>query len=241
MMTTKKGKIKLIIADDHPLFRRGMETAVKSMPCISKVSQASNGEDVIKLLAHEHYDIVLMDIRMAPMDGVKATEIITAKYPKTKVIAISMYDDEKSILAMLDNGAVGYLIKNADRDEVEDAISEVMCGHTFFSKQVSEVLYQKRSQTIKEKLSAPKIVPLNKERLREVVFLICHEFTSEEIADILCLSTRTIETYRSRILGLTKSRSTAGIVKYSLDNGILNDPILKRKFAKALTKQKPKE
>src|SRR5690349_6153712 len=94
-------KIKIIIADDHPVFRDGMESPVKSMGFVNKISQAANGDEVIKLLKHEPYHIVLMDIKMSPMDGLQATEIIRTRYPATKVIAMSMHDDDKSILEII--------------------------------------------------------------------------------------------------------------------------------------------
>jgi len=219
--------IKVIIADDHPIFRSGMEITVKNMKGIGKVTQASNGGEVIKLLDHEHYDIVLMDIKMLPMDGIEATGIITSRFHKTKVIAISMMDDEKCIIEMLENGAVGYLIKNADKEEVEKAIKDVRDGHTYFSSHVSEVLYSKlnRKQSKDVKL---------KERYKDILFLLCNEFSSDEIASALYLSIRTIETYRQHLFEMTQTKTTIGLVKYGIDQGLINDHLLKKKFAKAL-------
>jgi len=230
-------KIKLIIADDHPVFRSGMESAVKSMGFISKVSQAANGEEVIKLLNHEQYHIVLMDIKMAPMDGIQATEIIQTRHPNTKVIALSMHDDEKNILEIISKGAMGYLIKNADKEEVEKAIREVMIGHPYFSNQVSQILYE-QLKLAKDAATSTKPDALKNERFREIMFLIGHEFTSDEIAEALFLSTRTIEDYRGKILDMTKCKNIIGLVKYIIEKGLLEDAVLKQKFKSVLANQK---
>jgi DNA-binding NarL/FixJ family response regulator len=224
-------KTKIIIADDHPVFRSGMEAALKNMGFISKVAQAANGEEVIKLLDHEPYHIVLMDIKMSPMDGLQATEIIKARYPETKVIALSMHDDEKNILEIINNGAVGYLIKNADVKEVEKAIREVMIGHSYFSNQVAQILYEQ----VKHKNNSKDL--MKNDRLKDILFLIGHELNTDEIAEALFLSRRTIEDYRRQILDLTKCKSTVGLTKYIIEIGLLEDFDLKRKFAGALEKK----
>src|SRR4051812_48175619 len=121
-------KIKLIIADDHPVFRNGLEMAMRSTGVTSKIALASGGDDVIEHLSKEHYDIVLMDIGMPRMNGIAATEIITANYPNTRVIALSMEEDKKKIEEILAKGAAGYLTKNAATDEIIEAISDVMAG-----------------------------------------------------------------------------------------------------------------
>src|SRR5258708_7794891 len=133
-------KCKLIIADDHPVFRAGMEAALKSMAIVSKVAQACDGKEVIQLLSHEHYDIILMDISMKQMDGIEATSIISKRFPLTKVIALSMHEDADIIADILDKGAVGYLIKNADKDEIRKAIEDVMAGKKYYSVEASRLL-----------------------------------------------------------------------------------------------------
>ncbi len=240
-MTSQTDKIKLIIADDHPVFRGGMEGVIKNIHFVSKVSQAAHGDEVIRLLEHEHYDLVLMDIKMSPMNGLETTEIIKSRYPKTKVIAMSMHDDEKNILNILEKGAQGYLIKNADKEEIKEAITEVIAGRKYFSKEVARVIYQKLIHGEKDSLHGKPDDPLQKERLREIVFLICNELTNQQIADVLFLSKRTIEDYRKQILETTKSKNIVGVVKYAVSVGILEDQELKKKFGEILEKQVTKE
>jgi len=229
-------KIKLIVADDHPVFRGGMEGVLKSMTFISKVSQAANGEEVIRLLEHENYDLVLMDIRMSPVSGIEATGIIRDRFPKTKVIALSMHDDETNIMDILEKGASGYLIKNAGKDDIIEAIQDVMAGKEYFSKEASRVIYQRLVRNSENLLQKRELESLNSGRLREVIFLICHELTTQQIADALCLSKRTIEEYRKTIADMTKSKSIVGVVKYALGCGIMDDELLQKKFGKWVKK-----
>lgn len=226
-------KIKVIVADDHPVFRNGMANALKRMKLISKISMAGNGQEVISLLEHEAHDLVLMDIRMGTMDGIEATSLIRKKFPAVKVVALSMHDDVRSVIGMFEKGACGYLLKNADVDEIEKAIRTVKNGGKYFSKEVSSVLLDNMSKP-KQDPDAQLESTFHKQRIREIIFLISHELTSAEIGEAISLAHRTIDDYRKEILALTKSRNTAGIVKYAVLNNIDQDPELKRKFNRVL-------
>jgi two-component system response regulator NreC len=229
-------KSKIIVADDHPIFRSGVKNALIGLPFIEEISEAANGEEVIRLLDHKHYNIVLMDIKMEPMGGIEATEIITARFPMTKVIALSMHDCEEHIMAMLEKGAAGYLIKNADREEMETAIKEVIDGRPYYSKEVSKALFE-HVQRLK---NAPEQTEneIQKERIRDITFLTCHEFTNQEIADALFLSTRTIEGYRRQAYKAANTDNIIALIKYGIENKIIEDESLKKKFSKALNQKK---
>jgi DNA-binding NarL/FixJ family response regulator len=234
MIPANRNKIKIIIADDHPVFRSGLETCLRGMPMISKISQASNGDEVIKILKHEHHSLVLMDIKMNPMDGFRTTEIIKSNFPKTKVIALTMFDDKDKVLEILNKGASGYLIKNASKDEIELAINEVNSGKTYFSQDVSKILFENaNSPSSKDN----KLEIFQNERFRDIIFLLYYELTSEEIAEAMFLSIRTIEDYRSQILNRTNTKSTIGIMKMAIERGIQHDSVLKTKYQKALNKK----
>jgi DNA-binding NarL/FixJ family response regulator len=235
---TKGGKSKIIIADDHPIFRAGINTALKGLPFISKVAEAANGEEVIKLLASEHFDVVLMDIKMEPMNGIRTTEVIRKRFPETKVIALSMHNEEEYILEIFEMGASGYLIKNADKEEIEMAIKEVMNGEKYFSREVSNTLLEHLHRLKGISNEPPEYDAIQKERIRDITFLICHEFSNQEIADTIFLSPRTIEGYRRQIFKATKTNNLVGLIKFSLENKILEDENLKKKFAKEIAKKK---
>jgi len=229
-------KLKVLVADDHPLFRNGLVAALKRMKMISKISTAANGEEVIRLLENEFHDVILMDIGMKPMDGIQATLIIHSRFPSAKVIALSMYDDVKSVTSMFEMGASGYLLKNADTDEIEYAIRAVAEGGKYFYKEVSAALLEHIENQKPEK-NAPKESIFHKHRIREIIFLISYELTSVEIGNAISLASRTIDDYRKEILSMTKSRNTAGIVKYAITHHIDQDIQLKNKFKNFLAKK----
>jgi two-component system, NarL family, response regulator NreC len=223
--------IKVIIADDHPIFRSGLNSVLSQMPFVRKVSEAGDGQAAVDLLKKELHDVILMDISMQPMGGIEATSIITVTFPGTKVIALSMHDDEKNIIAMIDNGATGYLLKNADKDEIEEALRKVMAGKKYFSKEVSTLLVEYYQQKLEENIYGD-------EKTREEIFLICNEFSSQEIGELLFQSARTIEKHRRKIHQVTNTKNLLGLLRYAMENKILDDEELNQKFAKALLKKR---
>ena len=207
--------IKVIIADDHPVFRNGLENILKHVKPIGQVKQAANGREVIELLEKGQAEIVFMDINMPVMDGIAATKLIKKQFPFVKVIALSMHDDRDHIKEMFTSGAVGYLLKNTTKDEVEEAIRTVLNGETFYTKEVSDVLLKNiltsapKHQTVTEPLS---------EREKEVLRLICKQFSTKEIAEQLWISERTVENHRIHLLQKTGSKNIAGLVYYAIEN-----------------------
>jgi two-component system, NarL family, nitrate/nitrite response regulator NarL len=173
-----------------------------------------------------------MDIQMKPMNGIEATEKIKKKFPEVIVLALSMFDDEGYIFDMLDKGASGYLLKNTTKSEIEEALSKVMNGKKYFSREIADIMLEHygRGDAYSEKE--------NIERLREVLFLVCHEFTTEEIAETLCLSTHAINKNRRQVLQMAKAKNQVGLLKYAISHSILTDKKLIQKFEKALTKKK---
>jgi len=226
--------LSIIIADDHPVFRSGMEFSLKSMGKKFNISHASDGQQVIHLLKKQHYDIVFMDIRMEPMSGIEAVEIIKDQFPETRIIVLSMYDDEKTVIRLNDLGVDGYLLKNADRRELEEAIESVMAGRNYFTKQISEILIEqlKKLRSLKESNSVTNW--LDHPRYREIAFLITHELKNEEIAEALYLSSRTVEFYRRKILEITGCKSSIGLVKLVLKLGLDTAPDLHERFSEFL-------
>ena len=207
--------IKVIIADDHPVFRNGLENILKHVKTIGQIKQAGNGREVIDMLENGLAEIVFMDINMPVMDGITATRTIKKQFPFVKVIALSMHDDREHIKEMFTAGAVGYLLKNTTKEEVEDAIKTVMNGESFYTKEVSDVLLknilstQPKNHTITDPLSDREI---------EVLRLICKQFSTKEIAEQLFISERTVENHRIKLLQKTGSKNIAGLVFYAIEN-----------------------
>ena len=211
-----------MIADDHRLFRTGMVAVLKEIKGITVINEAGNGKELLTKLIHEQPDVILMDIKMPEMDGIEATEIVINRYPDVKVIMLTMHDDEQFITHMVDLGAHGYLLKNADVTELELAIHKVMKQGYYFNDKVSEVLLTSLIGK-KAKMDKKKKNGLNlSKREHEVLQLICEGFTNSEIAEKLFLSTRTVEGYRYKLCDKVGVKNTAGLVRYAIKNGLVD-------------------
>ncbi len=212
--------IKLIIADDHEIYRDGLKIMLRKQAGIEVIGEASNGKELIALTQRLRPDIILTDIVMPVMDGVEATRQLKLQYPSINIIALSMFDQDNLIIEMLESGARGYLLKNADKSEIIEAIKSVF----------KDVPYYCRSTSVKlaRMIAHSKFNPYNKTAERpsfsdkevEIIRLICRECTNKEIAQQLFLSARTVEGYRVKILEKMHVKSTAGIVIYAIKNGM---------------------
>ncbi len=219
--------IKVIIADDHPVFRDGLNVVLKRHEFISKIAQATDGTEVIRILEGELYDVVLMDIKMEPMNGAQATEIIKKRFPDVKIIALSMFGEERYINEMITKGASGYLLKNSNRIEIIQAIKSVVIGNSYFSEEVAGFIVDRLVENNSLGIENSRYT---EDRIREVIFLVSHEKTSREIASLMNLSVRTIEDLRFDVMKLTNSKSVIGVHRFAQLNGIMDDVILKGKY-----------
>ncbi|MDN5212096.1 response regulator transcription factor [Fulvivirgaceae bacterium BMA12] len=215
------GVIKVMIADDHQLFRTGMVAVLRDIGGIAVIDQAENGQELLEKLVNKQPDVILMDIKMPEMDGIETTEVVISKYPGVRVIMLTMHDDEHFITHMVDLGAHGYLLKNADVQELELAINKVMEQGYYFNYKVSETLLSglvgrksKRNQKKKNELHFSK-------REQEVLQLICDGFTNSQIAEKLFLSIRTVEGYRYKLCDKVGVKNTAGLVRYAIKNRLV--------------------
>jgi len=212
-------KLKIIVADDHQLFRSGFIMALHATHIISYIKEAENGKEVLDILQSENFDVVFMDISMPVMNGFVATKEIKRKYPQTKVIAISMYEDDQHMTEMFQYGATGYLFKNTDKEEIEKALEEVYFNNNlYWPKKAGDKLFRK--VILKKESNDNSNSTLFSDREKEIIRLICQEFSSKEIANQLHLSQKTISWHRENILQKTKSKNTAGLVTFALLNGI---------------------
>jgi DNA-binding NarL/FixJ family response regulator len=167
----------------------------------------------------DQVDVIFMDIKMPVMNGIEATKEIKKEHPAVKVMAVSMYDDQEFILEMFFHGACAYLLKNTDRDEITEAIDTVLKGEQYYSRDVSESLYKQlltKSKTPQHDDGTYHI----SEREKQVLILICQEFSNKEMAEQLFISPRTIEGHRNRLLHKTNSKNTAGLVAYAIRHHI---------------------
>ena len=209
-------KIRIIIADDHQLFRNGLKILLNSFPEFEVSGEASNGEEFLKLLKTSPADIALMDINMPEMDGIEATRRGLKIYPGINIIALSMYGEEEYYYKMVDAGAKGFLLKDSDISEVKEAILTVVKGGSYFSQ---ELLYHV-IQKIKHRELESKTANLSK-REKEVLLKICEGLSNQEIADTLFISKRTVDKHRANLLGKTNSKNTASLILFAIRNKLI--------------------
>lgn len=214
--------IRLVIADDHEIFRDGLALMLSKQKNLQLVGQAADGRDLIELLETVQADIVLTDLKMPHIDGVTATRVLLQKYPLLRIIALSMFDEEDLIVEMLEAGAKGYLLKNADKLEILEAIAQVYDDNIFYCKQTSAKL---ASMIVKSRFNPYK----DKERIsftdreREIIRLICLQYTAQQIGEKIFLSKRTVEGHRTRILEKMNVKNTAGVVVFALKHNLIRE------------------
>jgi two-component system, NarL family, response regulator DegU len=214
-----KQMLKVYVADDHTIFRKAMANLLKSFARVELVKDAENGEELIALVKKETPDIVLLDLQMPVMDGSATCEYLNNKYPDVKVIVLSMHDSERYILHMMDLGARAFLFKNVEPDELEQAIYSVADKDFYHNEIIAHIL----RKSIQEKHSGkrPDFEQTLSDREREIVLLICQEYSTKEISNRLSLSDRTVENHRSRIMEKLGVKNIVGVVRYAYENGLL--------------------
>lgn len=209
-------KIRIIIADDHQLFRNGLKILLDAFPEFEVIGEASNGEEFLKFIRNTKADIALMDINMPEMDGIEATRKGLRLCPGIDIIALSMYGEEEYYNKMVDAGAKGFVLKDSDISEVKEAILTVRRGGTYFSQ---ELLYHV-IQKIKNRETESKSANLSK-REKEILIKICEGLSNQEIAETLFISKRTVDKHRANLLGKTNSKNTASLILYAIRNKLI--------------------
>lgn len=214
-------KIKIAIADDYKIFREGLKVGLSADEALEVVLEADNGEDLMKGLETITPDVILMDLKMPLMDGMEATREVRKKYPSIKVLVVSMYEDDKFIIHLMENGANGYLLKNTEPDEIRRSIYSVYENGYYFNDLVNKALLKKLVLKNNLKPSFNQNIELT-EREQEVLKLICEEKTAAEIAKEIFLSPRSVEGIRQRLIEKVGVRNSAGLVMFAVKNGLVD-------------------
>ncbi len=213
--------IKIAIADDYKIYRDGLKVGLSADENLEVISEADNGEELLKLLETVSPDVIIMDLKMPIMDGMEATKAVRKKYPSIKVLVVTMYEDDKFIIHMMENGANGYLLKNAEPDEIRKSIYAVHENGYYFNDVVNKALLKKLVLKNNLKPSFNQNVELT-ERELEVLKLICEEKTATEIAKEIFLSPRSVEGIRQRLIEKVGVRNTAGLVMFAVKNNMVD-------------------
>ena len=211
--------IKIILADDHEIFRDGFKVLLRKQKEVALIGEASNGEELVEVATALKPDVVITDIKMPRMDGIAATRQLTSLMPHVGVIALSMFDEESLIVDMLEAGAKGYLLKNAPKVEILEAIRSVYQQQTYYCASTSGKLAQLIAKSSFEGGRKEK-VPEFTERELQIIRLVCQEKTNKEIAEELFLSVRTIEGYRDKIQEKIQAKNAAGVVIFAIRHKI---------------------
>lgn len=212
--------MKIAIVDDHALFRKGMESMLEDIPGMEVSFHAANGQELLEKLAHHPVELILLDLEMPVMDGLAAIPLVRRQAPETKMLIISMHQEDDFVARVMELGANGYLLKDAEYEELEIALQSVQRNGFYFNDQVSKAMLGRLVQKQQLIPSFSNTASLT-EREAEILELICRECTTAEIADRIHLSPRTVEGYRNRLLDKTGARNTAGLVVYAARQGWL--------------------
>jgi len=211
--------IRLVIADDHELFREGLKSLLRDESDIALVGSASDGLEAVELTEKLRPDVVLMDVTMPNINGIQATGRITAQYPQTAVIVISMHSDRRFIAEALKAGAKGYLLKESSPRAVLEAIRSVMNGEIFLSAKACTVMVDDYLRLLRGE-DASKNNPLS-ERETEVLRLLVRGRNGKQIAEYLSISKNTVDTHRRRIMDKLGCTSMVELTKYAIKEGLL--------------------
>ncbi|HEY4612258.1 MAG TPA: response regulator transcription factor [Bacteroidota bacterium] len=215
-------KIKILIADDHSLIRTGIATLLQSYEEFVVVGEAKDGEEAVEMTRKVQPDVVIIDLSMPKMNGIDATRIIREKYPQTRVLVLTMHENEEYIYQIFRSGAGGYVLKNSSREELCEAVRSVAKGEKFFSTRVSEIMVEsfvKRGEAPQQEV-ADSDVPLTK-REKEILALVSEGMTNQQIADKLFISPRTVDTHRTNIMQKLNIHDVVLLARYAVEHGLL--------------------
>ena len=216
-MTSNQQKRKVVIVDDHTLFRNGLRILLNTLEDYQVTGEAANGRQFLDLLEKSMPDLVLLDISMPVMDGIEAATIAQKLYPELKIITLSMYGEEDYYYKMVNAGVKGFVLKNSDIKEVKTALDVVYEGGSFFSSELLQNLVNSLKSTAKSKDFHTEL----SEREMEILILICQGMSNHEIGDKLFISKRTVDKHRANILEKSESKNTAQLVVYAIKNKLV--------------------
>lgn len=212
-------KITIVLAEDHHVVREALRTTLNAEPDLSVIGEASDGLEAVSLVQQRRPNMLLIDVIMPGVGGLEATRQVTERFPKTRVIMLSMHDNEVYVLQALKYGAAGYVLKESDMTDLIQAIHEVMAGRRYLSPPLSERAIEAYLQQAEE--DAPDNFETLTPREREVLHLAAEGLSNREIGERLSISHRTVETHRSNMMHKLELDSQVDLVRYALKHGII--------------------
>jgi DNA-binding NarL/FixJ family response regulator len=214
-------QIKVAIADDHQIFRKGVILSMRPYTNIKFTFEAENGDDLLTKIKDNEPDVVLCDLKMPVKDGIDTTKQIARDYPKIRVIILTMYEDERFVGHLMDCGAAGYLLKSTEPAEIRKAVMDVVRSGFYLNPFVNKVLIKKNYSKQKFNPSLTNEVVIS-DREKEVLTLVCMEFTAAEIAQKMDISSRTVEAIKDRLMERFGVKNSVGLVFYAMKNQLID-------------------
>ncbi len=213
--------IRIVLADDHRVVRKGLCLLLESQPEFSVVAEASDGREAVAMVEKHSPDVVVLDVAMPNLNGIEAARQISAKAPKTAIVFLSMHSDEGYVLKALKSGAKAYLLKESAEYDLINAIKAVSSGKAFFSPSISEMMLENYVRQMQER-EVEDSYELLTTREREILQLLAEGKTTKEAAALLDLSLYTIETHRSHIFQKLNIHSSAELILYAVRKGVIH-------------------
>ncbi len=212
MPLTKK-KHRIIIADDHTLFRQGLKLILEDIEQIEVIADVANGKELIEITREFLPDLIIMDINMPQVNGIEASRTILQEHPEMKILVVSMYGDEQYYNSVIENGVKGFILKDAENTELRIAVNSILNGKTYFSQELLLKLIRSRKNSDQISLT---------QREQQILEFICKGMNTNEIATKLFLSERTIENHRANLLDKTGCRNSLSLVLYAFRNNLVD-------------------
>lgn len=214
------GQIRILLADDHTVMRSGMRLLLEQQPDFDVVAEAENGREAVELASKHHPEIAVLDVGMPQLNGIEATQQITANEPRTQVVILSMHSDEAYVLRALKAGARAYILKNSTEADLIRAVRTVAEGKSFFSPVISKMLLEDYVRQIRDK-HVEDSYDLLTPREKEILQLLAEGRTNKEVANLLGLSVYTVDAHRGNILQKLNLHGVPELILYAVRKGII--------------------
>ena len=211
--------INILLADDHTLVRAGIRALIEQLPTVKVVGEAKDGREALRLVREHKPDLILMDVAMPGLNGLEATARVSKEFPDVRVIILSMYANEEYVREAINAGAAGYLVKRSAATELERAITAVARGEQYFSPLVSTHVNKDRAGRLSvDRAWIERLTP----RQREILQLIAERHSTKDIAGILSISIKTVETHRAQLMERLDIHDVPGLVRFAIRAGLVS-------------------
>ncbi|HMU41331.1 MAG TPA: response regulator transcription factor [Pseudomonadota bacterium] len=217
--------IRVFIAEDHPIVRQGLRALLGTMSGVTVVGESADGAEVVELVLQLDPDVVLLDILLPHLDGIEIVKLLTQRHSRARVLMLSMHDQEEWVLNALRSGAVGYVLKSSDLEDLHVAIRSVIAGHRFLSAPLADraiEAYSSRTPEPSRLAAKDQGYELLTNRQREVLRLMADGYGNLQIGRILGISPRTAELHRSHVMHKLKLSSQTDVVRFALQRGLIS-------------------